>query len=133
MIKQVQFACPECASTDSRHEGETLRFCQDCGQDWHADLDYSKIAAQHRQEGERHGSGIRGAENREGHSSGRTGGASDLPELRSQEELDRMDRASGYLWWLLIAFLFAVALVYALPDLRAWWSGKPPVMIGGQP
>lgn len=43
-----------------------------------------------RQESTRHLSGIMGAENREGHPAGRTGGASDLPELRSQDELDRM-------------------------------------------
>ena len=90
-------------------------------------------AQERRQERTRHVSGIRGAENREGHSAGRTGGASDLPDIRSQEELDRMDRASGYLWGLLVGILFAAALTYAWPDLRAWWNGEPPVMIGGQP
>lgn len=33
---------------------------------------------------------VEGAEKAEGRSAGLTGGASDLPELRSQEELDRM-------------------------------------------
>lgn len=43
-------------------------------------------------------SGITGAENREGHSRASTGGASDLPELRSQEELDRMGRVPIWAW-----------------------------------
>jgi hypothetical protein len=76
---------------------------------------------------------VEGAENIEGHSAGRTGGASDLPELRSQEDLDVIDRLGGCLRWSLLGLLFAAALAYALPDLRAWWSGEPPMMIGGKP
>lgn len=49
-------------------------------------MNRAEKAQERRQEGERR----RGAENREGHSAARTGGASDLPELRTQEELDRM-------------------------------------------
>lgn len=55
-------------------------------------------AQERRQEGTRHVSGIMGAENREGHSAASTGGASDLPELRSQEELDRMGRVPIWAW-----------------------------------
>lgn len=53
-------------------------------------MNRAEKAQERRQEATRHVSGIMGAENREGHPAGRTGGASDLPELRSQEELDRM-------------------------------------------
>jgi len=48
----------------------------------------------------RHVSGIMGAENIEGRSSASTGGASDLPELRSQEELDAdWPEGSGLFVW----------------------------------
>ena len=53
-------------------------------------MNRAEKAQESRQEGTRHVSGIMGAKNGEGHSAARTGGASDLPELRSQEELDRM-------------------------------------------
>ena len=44
-------------------------------------MNRAEKAQEGHQEGTRHVSGGRGAENREGHSAGRTGGASDLPEL----------------------------------------------------
>jgi len=43
-------------------------------------------------------SGIEGAEKREGRQAGLTGGASDLPELRSQEELDQERRVPIWAW-----------------------------------
>lgn len=81
-------------------------------------MNRAERAQERRQEGARHVSGARGAENREGHSAARTGGASDLP-----------------LWqaWALCGIVALALLIYALPDLRAWWNGEPPVMIGGQP
>lgn len=56
-------------------------------------MNRAERAQERRQEALKRVSGTWGAENREGHSAGRTGGASDLPDIRSQEELDRMDRA----------------------------------------
>lgn len=53
-------------------------------------MNRAENAQDRRQEGTRHVSGIRGAESREGHPAAVLEGASDLPELRSQEELDRM-------------------------------------------
>lgn len=41
---------------------------------------------------------VEGAEKAEGRPAGRTGGASDLPEMRSQEELDRMGRVPIWAW-----------------------------------
>ena len=43
-------------------------------------------------------SGGEGAEKREGHQAGLTGGAGDLPELRSQEELDQERRVPIWAW-----------------------------------
>lgn len=49
-------------------------------------MNRAERAQERRQEGERHVSGAKGAENREGHSEGRTGGASDLRCTRCNGE-----------------------------------------------
>jgi hypothetical protein len=81
-------------------------------------MNRAEKAQERRQEGERHVSGTMGAENREGHQTRLTASASHLP-----------------LWqaWALCGIVALALLIYALPDLRAWWNGEPPVMIGGQP
>lgn len=80
-------------------------------------------AQERRQEGSGHVSGIKGAENSEGHPAGRTGGASDLPELRSQDfdcpargEFSELGRGpvAWHLVWVAVSLGFWGALAWMI-------------------
>ena len=41
--KTIWAFCPECGSKKAHHATITHRVCNDCGQDWHTDLDYTSV------------------------------------------------------------------------------------------
>lgn len=95
---------------------ELVRLRRLCGRSGGIDeLERLVSAAEAAQERDRALQRIRTPENLTPYSAASTARASDLPRR------------------FICGFVFLALFAYALPDLRAWWNGEPPVMIGGQP